>query len=179
MPWSGLSNNHSGFDHISLPGGDLETVFKVVRINDQGKRISMGVTEKDPLSLNDVKAKMVPNLFCVEYLFGRKIDPPKDAPEEALIFAFSKFADAAAYLELRKRQGSHFEIFEAQTEWVKPIEEQCSGSNQNALMTYWNKEPIGAQPTPPGTVMCPWIKLTKLIWKDDKMVAKQDKEAPW
>ncbi len=157
----------------------METVFKVVRINDQSKRISMGVTEKDPLSLNDVKAKLVPNLFCVEYLFGRKIEPPEDAPAEALIFAFSKFADAVAYYELRKLQGSHFEIFEAETEWVKPIEEQCSGSNQNSLMTYWNKEPIGSQPTPQGTVMCPWIKLTKLIQKDDKMVAKQDKDAPW
>ena len=157
----------------------METIFKVVRINDQGKRISMGVTEKDPLSLNDVKAKLVPNLFCVEYLFGRKIEPPKDAPAKALIFAFSKFADAVAYYELRKLQGSHFEIFEAETEWTKPVEEQCSGSNQNALMTYWKKEPIGAQPTPTGTVMCPWIKLTKLVKKDDRMVAKRDKEAPW
>ena len=157
----------------------METVFKVVRINDQGKRISIGVTERDVLSLNDIASKTVPNLFCIEYLFGRKIEPSKDAPAEALIFAFSKFADAVAYYELRKLQGSHFEIFEAETEWVKPIEEQCSGSNQNALMAYWNKEPMGAQPPPQGTVMCPWIKLTKLIKKDDRMVAKQDKDAPW
>ena len=179
MSWGGLSNNYSGPNYTSLSGGNLETVFKVVRINDQGKRISIGVTEKDLLSMNNAESALVPNLFCVEYLFGRKIEPSKDAPAEALIFAFSKFADAVAYYELRKLGGSHFEIFEAETEQTKPVDEQCSGNNQNALMSYWNKQPIGAQPTPPGTVMCPWIKLTKLIQKDDDMVVKQDKDAPW
>ena len=86
----GVRNSCFWIDCISLPGGDLETVFKVVRINDQGKRISIGVTERDLLSIIDREAELVPNLFSVEYLFGRKIEPPKDAPAEALIFAFSK-----------------------------------------------------------------------------------------
>ena len=157
----------------------METIFKVVRISDQGKRISIGVTERDVLQTNNAESETVPNLFCIEYLFGVQIAPPQTAPKDALIFAFSEYADAVAYYESRKLQASHFEIYEGETEWVKPLKEQCSGSNQNALMSYWNKEPMGKMPTPPGTVICPWIKLTKLLQSDGEMVVKQEKDAPW
>lgn len=141
-------------------------VLKAIRV-DGTRRVSFSIPMEyviDSLFFENLmigKNKQHP--FQLVYKTGITTYPPKQAPN-AFIFAFDSRTNALEYLEPRKLQQARLELYEAVTEWAKPIEQESASLDEHWLLRFWAGQWAGNRGTPHGSVVCPCLKLTKLIW---------------
>ena len=145
-------------------------VFKAVHF-DGKQRVSLSIPMEyviDSLFFENLMiGKNERHPFQLVYKVGVIAYPPKQIPD-ALIFAFDSRANALEYLEPRKLQQVRLELYEAVTEWTKPIEQESASLDERWLLRFWAGQWTGNRSAPHGSVVCPCLKLTKLVWTNQE-----------